>query len=1251
MKKRKLLLALIVLILLVNTNAQITRTEERIERGLNWEKSINIDKTKTLKVYPGIINFFNGTDVINLNTTLNKSSDPLFNYAVENGFYKAFFKEDPTSGQVVKYVKDNVETTFQPMALNYRNALNMIEQISMPKGVKGTPQKNNFIYPNIYGAGLSLQYLYLPTSLKEELVIDSFSSLPVPSKFITDQVNETLDLDFVFATNAQKIIIERSEWDMKTEIITSSIEIKDSSGNLLYSFSNPIAYDSSGEIQQLTFQLKKSGSSLFISVKIPYSWLNDTSRVYPIFIDPSLSIQGTNGGGDAYIASGGPNQNFGDLSELQTRLSSPTRHSYLMFNISSIPPNQKIDNATLCLYLFDDQSGADQIYAHHVYNTTWCEGNGGTDNNPACEITWNNQPCGTNFDNANQCNLTSESFTSNDANQDNTWQCWKVKDMLQKSYSENDNKIAIAIRTNISGNADRFRSKEYADSTFWPFLNITYSDADALPPELRIISPINQTYTLSAINFNITLNENASKAWYTLNNGINNITMTRINDTNFGHINTSIADGFYVAKFYANDTLGNLNSTESISFNINTTAAQIAYNPPTENSGVFKSKNSIEINVTGIINPLLDTLVIRLYNSTNSQINSSTTSTSQNYINFSNLIDGIYYYNATRISLLNGNISLETRNITLDSTKPNLSIISPNESSAFGTNTSLTLNFSASDLNLQSCWYNLDNAQNITIPCSNTTFNASDGAHLLNLFANDSAGNIEHKQRNFSIVLGPPLISISAPQNNSNLNNNFVDFIYTPTDIDLNSCQLWGNFTQDFILNQTNISLTSGQQSSFSLILPDRFYEWAILCNDSAGNSRMTENSSFVVDTIIPSLIITEPIGSKSSRNNIPLIFTASDANLQNCWFNVQRGASQEIQNTTISCSTDQTFNVTIDADFILNFYVNDSAGNINHSFKQFTVTTPSVNPGGSGGSSSSSSSSSGGGGAIIKPKNSSQEIGIGISLESLAIKRGTTLNAELEIINNERFFINNCKLKLVSPLSGWIQNNQSKGLATGEKFKFILEVKVPNDAEVGGYNDKITIQCDEGFQTYNANMVVFRNSFEVRIIDYERKVDALNIRYSIEEFAKENHDIALDFKLLNFEGITVAEGQEKFQISPNFIGERNLEFALAKDVVGEYDFKMVLTDTATISEAERKILIPSKSFLGLAISENNRRTLSWFGLAVVSIIILFFLGQFLYKKYKQYKLLQLTSNLESKHGKKLIKLDLKEKPHIHHTK
>jgi subtilisin family serine protease len=83
---------------------------------------------------------------------------------------------------------------------------------------------------------------------------------------------------------------------------------------------------------------------------------------------------------------------------------------------------------------------------------------------------------------------------------------------------------------------------------------------DLTPLIINITSPINNSWYNAGI-FNITLNENGS-CLYSLNYGINNFTMSSVDNQNFNATNaTLLQDNSYNVSFYCNDSAGNRNNS------------------------------------------------------------------------------------------------------------------------------------------------------------------------------------------------------------------------------------------------------------------------------------------------------------------------------------------------------------------------------------------------------------------------------------------------------------------------------------------------------------------------------------------------------------------------------------------------------------------------------------------------------------------------------------------------------------------
>jgi hypothetical protein len=95
-------------------------------------------------------------------------------------------------------------------------------------------------------------------------------------------------------------------------------------------------------------------------------------------------------------------------------------------------------------------------------------------------------------------------------------------------------------------------------STRW--FNISAPAADITKPTITIVSPLNSSYYVNWAYANVTVDESASWCGYSLD-GAANTTLTSLNASYWYKNLTALANGQHSAKFYCNDTAGNMNET------------------------------------------------------------------------------------------------------------------------------------------------------------------------------------------------------------------------------------------------------------------------------------------------------------------------------------------------------------------------------------------------------------------------------------------------------------------------------------------------------------------------------------------------------------------------------------------------------------------------------------------------------------------------------------------------------------------
>lgn len=101
---------------------------------------------------------------------------------------------------------------------------------------------------------------------------------------------------------------------------------------------------------------------------------------------------------------------------------------------------------------------------------------------------------------------------------------------------------------------------------------------DTLAPAITIIEPgSGSSYKTNSVYLNISINENASWAAYSLDNAAN-VTMTNASPTDWYYNITSITDAVHQIMFYANDTSNNTGNSSTISFTKDSNAPQYIIN-------------------------------------------------------------------------------------------------------------------------------------------------------------------------------------------------------------------------------------------------------------------------------------------------------------------------------------------------------------------------------------------------------------------------------------------------------------------------------------------------------------------------------------------------------------------------------------------------------------------------------------------------------------------------------------------------
>ena len=186
---------------------------------------------------------------------------------------------------------DGVEMTYQ----GYDVKLIPATADTLTATALGTLQENSVVYESFFGAGTSLVYTPLLSGVKEEIVLEEY----LPNKAFSF----LLYTDGLFLNDADGRYI--------------LAESKTATEAVLY-LGETVVYDAVGRpsLGNLTVETVKEGNIYALTVSADEGFLSDPATVYPVTIDPDLTISDANNGSgaieDTTLFSGTPNLNTGD---------------------------------------------------------------------------------------------------------------------------------------------------------------------------------------------------------------------------------------------------------------------------------------------------------------------------------------------------------------------------------------------------------------------------------------------------------------------------------------------------------------------------------------------------------------------------------------------------------------------------------------------------------------------------------------------------------------------------------------------------------------------------------------------------------------------------------------------------------------------------------------------------------------------------------------------------------------------------
>ncbi|HLC58504.1 MAG TPA: LamG-like jellyroll fold domain-containing protein, partial [Candidatus Nanoarchaeia archaeon] len=305
--------------------------------------------------------------------------------------------------------------------------------------------------------------------------------------------------------------------------------------------------------------------------------------------------------------------------------------------------------------------------------------------------------------------------------------------------------------------------------------NVTILEADTTPPQIRLLSPGNNSNFTSSVALNYTATDDIAlgSCWYDLNG-------TNTTIANCGNTTLTLNHGSYYITVYSNDSSGNGNQSNNHSFNVDTIAPNLSITNPANLSNF--SVNSVTINFTVTdTNTGVNTCWYQL------DVTNTTIASCNNFTIIPN--EGKHSIRIYANDTVGNTNATVNRTFEIDTLAPSFSEFN---TTAAGNRSQVYIeaNLTANDINLNTLVVYLYNTTHlVTVNSSSTSpfpsnfSSLPNGLYFINATANDTFGNINSSEtRTITLDTQAPNLSIQTPATNSNSITTTINLNFTATD-------------------------------------------------------------------------------------------------------------------------------------------------------------------------------------------------------------------------------------------------------------------------------------------------------------------------------------------------------------------------------------------------------------------------------------------------------------------------------------
>jgi hypothetical protein len=664
-----------------------------------------------------------------------------------------------------------------------------------------------------------------------------------------------------------------------------------------------------------------------------YNWCSGTGEIGDPFIIEDISINGNNSSYCLFI-----NNSYNEYFKIEncTFYNSPLNFPAIVLNDANFGTFININ----CSYNYGGairiQNCSDMIFRYFniSYNQFGVELKKDCVNNIFTHTHFmNNFHFGLNVTHSSSSNnnfynnqFFNNNIHANDYGSDNSWDNDTIGNFWDDygTFGEDLDDDGIGDEPyNISGNAN--------SQDRYPI----WDDDEDINPKLVINSPSDNSRVKNPPSINVTVFDmNYDSLWYEINGEVvflENHTEEPLDQVIWNSLSN---ESEFIIRFFANDTLGNINDSIHYTLYKDIIAPRLTIHEPkaSETFGIAPP----EINLS-IIEPYLDKVWYQLKNDSFSSINYSWYSSINNSVweQFGNgTVEIILYANDTA-----SNIGSQYVICFKDIISPEIIINSPEDESYH--NSPPEIDITAIDPNLESLWYKVEdyiifinNSVSENIDSEIWNFLPDEGVFVLEIFANDSLGNLNCLNLTlYKDILIPTLI-VNNPTNHQyynsapTLNISVFDTYFDPGRLTY--------YIEGYAVKYLTNGVAKLLDTNIWTDLNEGMFKLYINAYDKADNVNDTLVLTLYKDTEAPNLIINLPETGNDKFNSSPTFnIGIYDPNFNQSWYRVFQdtswvGLEHELLNNTDQILESNIWNALAQGQFEVHIFANDSFGHLN---------------------------------------------------------------------------------------------------------------------------------------------------------------------------------------------------------------------------------------------------------------------------------------------------------------------------------